>query len=91
MPPEAPYPTVVMRVQIDKSMGNRMGNLHGGCTATIFDDLTSMPLMLIAREGAWQTSGVSRNLSVMYLKAIQVGEEVEVISEVVSVGARLGS
>lgn len=91
LPPEVQYPTVVVRLKIDPSMANRVGNLHGGCTATIFDDITTVPLTLVAREGAWQMAGVTRSLSVTYLKGVPVGEEVDVVAEVLNAGGRLGS
>lgn len=90
LPPEVPYPTVVVRLKVDASMANRGGNLHGGCTATIFDDITTLPLVLVAREGAWQLAGVTRTLSVNYLKGVPIGEEVEIIAEVMNAGGRLG-
>lgn len=79
-----------MRLKIDASMANRSGNLHGGCTATIFDDCTTVPIVLVAREGAWQLGGVTRSLNVCYLKGVPIGEEVEIIAEVMNAGGRLG-
>jgi len=71
-------------------MGNRGGVLHGGMTATIFDILTTLPLMLIARDGFWQMLGVSRDLMVTYIRPVLEGEEIEVTAELVAVGKKLG-
>jgi len=68
---------------------NRLGNLHGGCTATIFDFCTTTALAPIVRPGYWQYAGVSRGLSVTYVRPVPEGEKVLVESEVVSAGKRM--
>ncbi|KAK6350793.1 hypothetical protein TWF718_003979 [Orbilia javanica] len=68
---------------------NRSGNLHGGCTASIFDVATSMILVLVQKEGFWMRWGVSRTLNVSYLRPVPAGITVQVHCEVVSLGKRL--
>lgn len=79
-------------------MCNAMGRLHGGATATIFDLVTTLPIVVAARQrqlspnregGSWITAGVSRTLNVAYLEGVGVGEEVEVVAEMVKMGMRL--
>jgi len=85
----SPAGRTVFRLTVLPSHCNRLGNLHGGCTATIFDICTSTALAPIAKPGYWQYAGVSRGLSVTYLKPVPVGEKVLVDSEVVSAGKRM--
>lgn len=69
---------------------NRHGTLHGGCAATLFDYLTTLPLNVIARPGGyWQQLGVSRNLGVTYLRPAKVGEELLIECETVQVSKRM--
>ena len=85
-----PTPSAMLRITITPDMCNKWGNLHGGATATIFDNCTTYPIYLARAEGSWENPGVSRTLNVAYLTAVKEGEEVEVEAEVVSIGKRLG-
>jgi uncharacterized protein (TIGR00369 family) len=85
----SPAGRTVFRFTVLPSHCNRLNNLHGGCTATIFDICTSTALAPIAKPGYWQYAGVSRGLSVTYLKPVPEGEKVLVESEVVSAGKRM--
>ncbi|RDL33625.1 Thioesterase ester dehydrase-isomerase [Venustampulla echinocandica] len=80
---------VVFRYTVKPSHCNRLGNLHGGCTATLFDICTTTSLAPIAKEGFWVFAGVSRTLSVTYIRPIPVGETVLIDCEVVHAGKRL--
>ena len=85
-----PTARVTTRFTVTPSMCNAMGNLHGGATATIFDNCTTVPVALMRKEWFWEVAGVSRTLNVVYLAPAQVGEEIEVVGELVSIGKRLG-
>jgi acyl-coenzyme A thioesterase PaaI-like protein len=68
-----------------------MGTLHGGCTATLFDVCTTLPLALIMRPGVWEMLGVSRTLSISYLSPANVGDGVLIECEILQVGKRLAT
>lgn len=85
-----PVARVISRFTVAETMLNAGGNMHGGAIATIFDNCSSLPLILISKEGFWEWSGLSRSLNVVYLAAVREGELIEVEAEVVKVTKRLG-
>ncbi|KAL4778345.1 HotDog domain-containing protein, partial [Aspergillus varians] len=68
---------------------NYLGNLHGGCAATLFDTLSSMILLGVSKPGFFQRGGVSRHLDVTYLRPVPAGTKVRLVSKVVNIGKRL--
>ncbi len=66
-----------------------MGNLHGGCCATLFDWCTTTAIVPVSTPNFWIYKGVSRTLNVTYLKPVPEGEVVLIESEVLSIGKRL--
>ncbi|KAK7755726.1 hypothetical protein SLS62_002338 [Diatrype stigma] len=86
-----PQPQITFRFAVQPAHCNGLGNLHGGCAATVFDLCTSLPLGLVARPGYWQWLGVSRTLSVTYLRPVPAGSVVRVECELLQVGRRLCS
>ncbi|KAK0128955.1 hypothetical protein ONS95_000898 [Cadophora gregata] len=81
----------VFSYTVQPSHCNRLGNLHGGCTSTIFDFCTTATLAPIAKPGFWAYAGVSRTLNVTYIRPVPLGEKVLIESEVVHAGKRLCS
>lgn len=58
--------------------------------AALFDMVTSMTIAVIARKGYWLLSGVSRVLSVTYLRPAPTGEVLLIEAVVVHIGKQLG-
>lgn len=83
------HPKVVFSYTVAKHNSNGIGNMHGGCTASLFDFATSIPLCLINKPGFWNYMGVSRTLNVSYLRPIPIGEKILVECEIMSVGKTL--
>ncbi|PYI08178.1 thioesterase family protein [Aspergillus sclerotiicarbonarius CBS 121057] len=68
---------------------NYLGNLHGGCGATIVDILSSTLLLALSKPGHYSLGGVSRNLKLTYLRPVPVGTEIRVMCEMVHMGKRM--
>ncbi|MEW5301042.1 MAG: hypothetical protein WDW36_003925 [Sanguina aurantia] len=65
---------------------NRYGTLHGGCTATLADVVST-----VALTTSTELSGVSVNLAVTYLSPMPGGQEVIVDAQVVKIGKSLAT
>ncbi|XP_065360573.1 acyl-coenzyme A thioesterase 13-like [Calliphora vicina] len=69
---------------ITKEHLNPYGGLHGGCAATIIDNVTTYALM-----SADSHPGVTVDLYVSYLKSAKEGEEIIVDANTVKVGKKI--
>jgi acyl-coenzyme A thioesterase 13 len=64
--------------------------MHGGAAGVIFDMATTSALCPIARPGFWEfLGGVTRTLSISYLKAVPLRTTVLLHSRVVSAGRQM--
>ena len=68
-----------------------LANLHGGCVATLFDYLTTLPLLLVFRPGFWMGLGVSRSINTTYLRPAPVGTDLLVQCDILSLGRRMAA
>ncbi|CZT21200.1 uncharacterized protein RCC_07062 [Ramularia collo-cygni] len=81
--------SAVFAFRVERFYCNFSGNLHGGAAATFYDVLTSILLQAIDAPGSWGNAGVSRSLSVTYLRPAPEGIMVECDVEVVHSGKSL--
>jgi acyl-coenzyme A thioesterase 13 len=73
------------------SLCNRGGNLHGGAATTLFDTLTTTALLTTTQTGHWGMLGVSRTLTVTFLRPLPLGTKVVVDCELVAIGKRMAN
>lgn len=89
--PSMPHPSITISYTVQSDHCNRLHNLHGGCAATLFDFITTLPLSLINKPGFWQYLGVSRTLNTTYFRPVPAGVEVTIEAEIVQVGRKLAT
>jgi acyl-coenzyme A thioesterase PaaI-like protein len=89
--PATPHkgPTLIIRFEVKHIHSNAIGNLQGGCAATVFDYCSSLALALVNKPGHWWFLGVTRTLTTTLLRPVPVGEVVLIESEVVNAGRTL--
>lgn len=84
--------TVTVRMQIQEQHGNNVGTLHGGCAATLVDNITSLPLYFHSSGEVgepWCFLGVTTSLNLTYLSGSPVGSWIDIVARVESVGRSL--
>ncbi|KAI6228191.1 hypothetical protein M3Y95_00596500 [Aphelenchoides besseyi] len=72
---EAEKDRVTVEFEVDKSMTNSWNTLHGGCTASLVDMITTTAILTNDRNEQ-QHPGVSVDLKVSYCTAAKLGETV---------------
>lgn len=88
---DGPHPSVTFRFTVQPQHCNGMNNLHGGCTATLFDFATTMPILFLSKPGFWEYLGVSRTLNTTYLRPIPCGTAVFIHADVLQIGKRMAT
>ncbi|KAI9041040.1 PaaI family thioesterase [Aspergillus affinis] len=74
---------------VSPKLCNLIGNLHGGCAATLIDVLSTCILLGVSSPGHFGLGGVSRHLKVTYLRPVPQGTDARLVCEIVHVGRRL--
>lgn len=85
-----PKVTAVFEMTMTPMYGSRMGNSQGAAISLIHDMCTTIAMAPLATKDFWYFGGVSRVLTVTYLRPIKTGTEVIIECEVLQVGKRLG-
>uniref|UniRef100_A0A8R1I0D9 Acyl-coenzyme A thioesterase 13 n=1 Tax=Caenorhabditis japonica TaxID=281687 RepID=A0A8R1I0D9_CAEJA len=73
-----------LEFEVEKGQTNNFETLHGGCTATLIDNFTTVALLLSNEPKPHP--GVSVDLHVTYLAAAQIGETVVIDATVTKRG-----
>ena len=71
---------------IESKHCNSANNLHGGCSATILDCLTSTTLVTMARPGYLENGHVSRTITMSYLRPVPNGTKVKIDCQFIAAG-----
>lgn len=87
--PSTTLATTIFELTVSPPLCNPMGNMHGGAVATLADMTTTMATAPLAQKDFWEFGGVSRTLSVTYLKPVKLGGVARVECQVRSIGRRL--
>jgi len=77
----------VAALVIDEEHTNRGGTLHGGLSALLVDNIST--LALTSADGEPFSYGVSVNMDLSYLKAAKLGEEILIEANVLKRGRTL--
>ncbi|CAD6890869.1 unnamed protein product [Tilletia controversa] len=83
------YSELVCEMQATDKMANGLGNVHGGCVATIVDCITSACIYCHTTgeiPDPWSMLGVSQSLSIVYLSPLPIESYMDIIITVASVG-----
>lgn len=88
IPAQATFSFKVPATYTNQPEGSSRLTTHGGAIAMFFDMLTSMAI-IASNTAGWESTGVSRGLSVTYLRPPVEGEACLIEAEVVQIGRRL--
>ncbi|KAK0552449.1 hypothetical protein OC845_001715 [Tilletia horrida] len=78
-----------VEMQATDKMANGLGNVHGGCVATIVDCITSACIYNHTTNqipDPWSMLGVSQSLSIVYLSPLPIEGWMDILITVASVG-----
>ncbi|EPQ58891.1 hypothetical protein GLOTRDRAFT_54445 [Gloeophyllum trabeum ATCC 11539] len=83
---------VVCEITVSSDMLNGLGSLHGGCSAYLIDDCSSLPLAAYSLvTGGTGSPGVSQSLNVVYHAPALLGDKLRIVSTTIAVGSRIMS
>ncbi|KAI8335009.1 HotDog domain-containing protein [Chlamydoabsidia padenii] len=82
---------LVWELVVHESHCNQLGNLHGGCVATLIDVCTSFATLVSDRKAHWKNMGVSTDLAVSYMLGVPAGETIRIECQVQRVGKNLAN
>lgn len=81
-----PVSRVVLEFDVLPAFCSKSNNMHGGAVALLTDMATTMATAPIARKDFWHFGGVSRIITVSYLRPIPKGITLLVKCKVVQIG-----
>jgi uncharacterized protein (TIGR00369 family) len=85
-----PTAKIVLELDVLPIFCSRSNNMHGGAMALLVDMATTMAVMPISTKDFWHFGGVSRIISVSYLRPIKKGITLLIKCKVVQIGKNNG-
>jgi len=79
---------VVCEIDVEQDMCNAWSVMHGGCTSTLLDFCTSLPVPVLMTGDEWLHSGLTLSLNVNYYIPAVPGERLRIISTTKAGGKR---
>ncbi|KAM6185929.1 acyl-coenzyme A thioesterase 13 [Rhynchocyon petersi] len=76
---------VVCQMKVDEEHTNKMGTLHGGLTATLVDNISTLALLSTERGAP----GVSVDMNITYMSPAKIGEDILITAHVLKQGKTL--
>lgn len=92
--PDGTSGTATFSVAFPKAYINiQHGGVHGGAIATLLDNAMNCSVAVLAIPGTsrWQRGGLTKGLTITYMKMVKVGEEVVVDVEIVYASAKVAT
>ncbi|KIO12365.1 hypothetical protein M404DRAFT_993360 [Pisolithus tinctorius Marx 270] len=81
---------IVYEITVEEDMINGNGALHGGCSALLVDNCSTMPMALLSLVTTGHAEfGVSKSLNVLYHAPAMVGDRLRIVSTTLSCGSRV--
>ncbi|KAI8074285.1 HotDog domain-containing protein [Gilbertella persicaria] len=77
--------------KVDEQHCNSLGNLHGGCVATLIDICSSFAILVSSNKRQWQLIGISTDLSIAYLSGVAKDNVLRIECEIQRVGKTLAN
>ncbi|XP_004406545.1 PREDICTED: acyl-coenzyme A thioesterase 13 [Odobenus rosmarus divergens] len=76
---------VVCEMKVEDDHTNKYGTLHGGLTATLVDNVSTMALLCTE----WGAPGVSVDMNITYMSPAKIGEDIVITAHVLKQGKTL--
>ncbi|XP_062952969.1 acyl-coenzyme A thioesterase 13 [Cynocephalus volans] len=76
---------LVCEMKVEEQHTNKMGTLHGGFTATLIDNISTL-LLLCSERGV---TGVSVDMNITYMSPAKLGEDIVITAHILKQGKTL--
>ncbi|KAM5202591.1 acyl-coenzyme A thioesterase 13 isoform 1-T1 [Hipposideros larvatus] len=76
---------VICELKVEEEHTNKGGTLHGGLTATLVDNVSTMALLCTERGAP----GVSVDMNITYMSPAKIGEDIVITARVLKQGKTL--
>ncbi|KAI6127370.1 HotDog domain-containing protein [Pisolithus croceorrhizus] len=88
--PEKLEARIVFEIIVEEDMVNPIRSLHGGCSALLIDNCSTLPIALLSLATTGRAEfGVSKSLNIWYHAPAMVGDRLRIVCTTLSCGSRV--